>query len=413
MSTVWDSARLVTGEPSAPRVRRAPSRLGPALAVGALGVGLMMVAAAVSVTAPDQVRVPVGGAGGDGRDPAELFAHAAEVLTEAGTFRFDGTWVFTDVNDEPHPPPYFDPDPDDSELSGDVELPGKLRQVTDSAIGYDVETVISAQSGDPALWQRFTAYPGQLERRPWAEEEAVPICDLSQLPEWLTGVTDPVLQGTDPVGRRIVQGALAPQLVDEELGPSAAVEIALTVDDDGTPRSVDLEVRGPVRVSREHVRLLDIGAELSVDPPGEAERDPTPTVAEEDLALFAGPTPLGLAGAPADWSLQDARVAPYTNAGCTAAVVMYGPGENDFMRVFTTDGACAEGFPAPGEPMEVAGFHGTAGMDDNDIYAGTLISGDVGLSFRTTLGEEDARRVLETVVPFDPSAEPQPIDGTG
>jgi hypothetical protein len=52
-------------------------------------------------------------------------------------------------------------------------------------------------------------------------------------------------------------------------------------------------------------------------------------------------------------------------------------------------------------------------MDDNDIYAGTLISGDVGLSFRTTLGEEDARRVLETVVPFDPSAEPQPIDGTG
>lgn len=76
-----------------------------------------------------------------------------------------GPWVFTDVDGEPHPPPYFDPDPDDSEVSRDVELPGKLRQVTDSAIGYDVETVISARPGGPAMWQRFTAYSGQLERR--------------------------------------------------------------------------------------------------------------------------------------------------------------------------------------------------------------------------------------------------------
>ena len=103
-----------------------------------------------------------------------------------------------------------------------------------------------------------------------------------------------------------MRGALAPQLVHEDLGPSTAVELALTVDDDGTPRSVDPEVRGPVRVSREHVRLFDLGAELSVDVPGEAERDPTPAVAEEDLALFAGPAPLGLAGAPEDWTLLDA-----------------------------------------------------------------------------------------------------------
>jgi hypothetical protein len=373
----------------------------------------MVAAAAVSVTAPDQAQVPLRRAEGDRRDPAELFAHAAEVLTEAGTFRFDGTWVFTDVDDEPHPPPYFDPDPDDSEVSGDVELPGKLRQVTDSAIGYDVETVISAQPGGPAMWQRFTAYSGQLERRPWAEAEAVPIRDLSQLPEWLTGVTDPAVQGTDPVGRRIVRAALAPQLVHEDLDPPTAVEIAMTVDDDGTPHSIDLEVRGRERLSHQHVQLLDLGAELSVDLPGEAERDPTPAVAEEDLAYFAHPAPLGLAGTPEDWSLRDARVAPYTNAGCPAAAVTYGPGEDDFMRVFTTDGACAEGFPAPGEAMEVAGFHGTAGTDGDGIYAGTLISGDVGLSFRTTLDQEDARRVLETVVPFDPSAVPQPIDGLG
>jgi hypothetical protein len=58
--------------------------------------------------------------------------------------------------------------------------------------------------------------------------------------------------------------------------------------------------------------------------------------------------------------------------------------------------------------MESAGLHGTAGLD-----GGTLIAGDVGSSFRTTLDHEDARRVLETVVPFDPSAVPQPIDGLG
>lgn len=378
-----------------------------------MGVGLVVAAAAVSVSAPDQARVPLGG-DTDGRDPAELYAHAADVLTEAGTFRFDGALVFTDVDDQPHPPPYLDPDPDDADLSGDVELPGKLRQVTDSAIGYESETVMTAQPGNRDIWQRFTAYSGQLEQRPWAPIDAVPFPDLSRLPEWLAAATDPVVQGTDPVGRRIVRAGLAPQLLREDAGASTTVEISLTVEDDGTPHSVDLEVRGSVRVSHEHVRLLDLGADLSVDPPGEAERDPTPAVAEEDLAFFNHPTPLGLAGTPADWGLQDARVAPYTNAGCAAAMVTYGTGAGDgYIRVLTTDGACAEAFPVPGEPMEVAGFSGTAGVDRGSLYSGTLISGDVGLSFRTTLDQEDARRVLETVVPFDPSAEPQPIDGTG
>ena len=74
------------------------------------------------------------------------------------------------------------------------------------------------------------------------------------------------------------------------------VEIAMTVDDDATPHSIDLEVRGRERPSHQRVQLLDLGAELSVDLPGEAERDPTPAVAEEDLACFAHPAPLGLAG---------------------------------------------------------------------------------------------------------------------
>jgi hypothetical protein len=63
-----------------------------------------------------------------------------------------------------------------------------------------------------------------------------------------------------------------------------------------------------------------------------------------------------------------------------------------------------------GDPLEVAGFSGVAYPDD-DVYSGTLVSGEVGLWFETTLTAAAAQQLLDTVVEFDPDDEPQPIDG--
>ena len=46
---------------------------------------------------------------------------------------------------------------------------------------------------------------------------------------------------------------------------------------------------------------------------------------------------------------------------------------------------------------------------DDDVYSGTLVSGDVGLGFETTLAPASTQRLLETVVAFDPEDDPTHI----
>ncbi len=180
--------------------------------------------------------------------------------------------------------------------------------------------------------------------------------------------------------------------------------------DDGRPRTVDLKVKGPTAVVEQHVRLDDLGADLSVDLPGAAVRDPTPGIMEEDLAL-TGPAPLGLDSVPDGWSLWSAVVLPYHSTGCVDAVVVYSDGTDaDWLEVHTLEAGCLEQYDAgDGEPLAVAGFSGVSVEEDDGEYSGTLVSGDVGLGFRTTLAPAEARQVLETLVAFDPEEEPSHI----
>ena len=68
----------------------------------------------------------------------------------------------------------------------------------------------------------------------------------------------------------------------------------------------------------------DLGTDLEVTLPGAAARDDTPSIAEEDLALFSDPAALGVASVPEGWFMASAYVVPEDDSGCVQAVVSYG-----------------------------------------------------------------------------------------
>jgi hypothetical protein len=237
-----------------------------------------------------------------------------------------------------------------------------------------------------------------------------PDLDMSLLPEWLDGSTGHFLDGIDTSGRPIVRATVAAALVGNMHEVDSA-EIALTVEHDGRPRTVDLMVKRPTEVLEQHVRLGDLGTDLSVTLPGASVRDPTPLITEEDLVLLTEPAPMGLASVPNGWSMQGAYVVPYRSSGCVDAIVVYGDDTDaGRLEVHTVEAGCLEQYDAgDGEPLAVAGFSGVSVEEDDGQYSGTLVSGDVGLGFRTTLSPADVRQVLETLVPFDPEDEPSHV----
>src|SRR5262245_23100372 len=397
-----------------------PRRRWPARLVAALGTAALVAAAVAAVTAEDQAEVSLTGeaaqaaAAGDERALAELYTHAADALTQAGSFRYEGTRTFRNVDFDQHTTPDRDPDYGKMDVRGEVELPGDVREVTEYRIGYYIEQVGVSLPAGPALWTRFSAYPDQLDRRPWVQLDELGLPDMSLLPEWLGGATEHFGHGEDAAGRAIVKAKVARALfgaISQELD---SAEIALTVDDDGAPQAVDIELNGSSWSLDEHVRLGDLGAEIEVRLPGTASRDDTPTFAEEDLALFDDPVALGVASVPEGWVMGGAFVVPDFDSGCLQAVVAYqGLSEDAYLQVATIDAGCfSEEDTEDGDPLEVAGFSGVARQDD-DVYSGTLVSGEVGLWFETTLTASTTQQLLETVGEFDPDSEPSEIDVEG
>ncbi len=205
----------------------APRRLWPALAVSALGVGLMVAAAAISVSGDDQVRVALAPEAGQGDVPtderalAETFARAADMLAEAGTFRYEGTREFRDVDPGLDPDPLrYDPDLDEGDVRGEVELPGDARDLADYD-GYRVEFVTVSLPAGPAGWVRQSVYADRLDERPWVQVGgAGPGRDMSLLPEWLAGATGHFLDGVDSSGSTRSSGPPSPRPCSATPAPS-------------------------------------------------------------------------------------------------------------------------------------------------------------------------------------------------
>jgi hypothetical protein len=339
--------------------------------------------------------------------PADAFAHAAARLEEAGTFAYEAS------SRVEGPDPTGGPGilAADRQLAGEVVLPDAVRETIEQPDGLLSERIATPS----ASWGRDTAFPDQIDERPWGQFDP-PSGELEMylLPEWLAGAVDHRDGGEDANGRRVVVATVPSRLISD-LGPEMNVidaQVELTLDAEGDPYGVDLTVSTTDTVIEASYRLTDLGGDIAVEPPPADELDATPWFNEQDLERYDGPQPLGLSGIPAGWELASAYVTPDPTNGCASATVDYTDLEDpvgSYLWLDVFDAECA--IEPTGEPLDVAGFVG--GVEDfgDGSRGGTVISGEVAVSFTTDLSVADLRLVLATLGPLDLVATPEQLAG--
>lgn len=336
--------------------------------------------------------------------PADVFDHASAVLDAAGTFSYEAS-TRVEGSDEGRG---FGAIVLDSNHVGDVILPDSLRETVDDAQGGQSERIVMRSGSTAQVWRRQTAFAGQLESRPWGEDEPWQgELDPYRLPEWLEDVVDARDGGEDSNGRRVVHANVPVAVIGE--GPrfgliSAAVE--LTITEEGDPRHVRVELATADLVIETDYSLSDLGGEVAIEPPPRDQLDPTPWFNEEDLAAYEGPAPLGLNPVPQSWVAVIAEVVPDPSGECTSVAVAYQETDDEQRSLLlqTMPAGCT-GQPA-GDPLAVAGFSGAVTEAEPGTWVGAMTSGDTAVELLTNLTGSDLEFVLSTLGPLDLAATP-------
>jgi hypothetical protein len=352
------------------------------------------------------------GAAQDGELAGALTA-AGRALTDAGTFSYEATSRL----EGPDPSTLDESIVLDRDMSGDVVLPDAVRQRVSGSDGVTYEHITIGSDLAVKTWLRDTAYPDQLDARPWAEVEGGSSgeLELSLLPAWLEGATDPRDEGEDGDGNRVIAAGVPPRLINE-LGPEVTVidvDLEVTLDGDGVPHRVEIVVSATDTVVEASYDIVRVGGDVQVAPPSAAELDATPWVNEQDLDAFEGPTPLGLSRIPEGWVMAGAYVTPDPTGGpCPSAAVDYTNLDDpvgQFLWIDVMDAGCMA--PPEGEAIDVPGFSGAVADEPDGTRWGTVSSADTVVMFSTDLSVVDLRIVLANLGPLDPAAVPEPLEG--
>lgn len=332
--------------------------------------------------------------------PVDVFGHASARLDDAGTFSYEAS-TRVEGSDERSA---FGAIVLDSNLVGDVVLPSSVRETVDDAQGRQSERIAVGTGAAARVWRRQTAFAGQLDARPWGEDEAWPgELDPYRMPEWLDDVTDARDGGEDSNGRRVVHGNIPVAVVGED-GPDFEVissTVELTVTEEGDPRRVLVEVATRDVVIEADYSLADLGGDVAVEPPPPGELDATPWFHEEDLAAFEGPAPVGLNPVPDSWQVVVAAVVPDPRRECAGVAVGYQEVDDEQRSLLlqTFPASCAS--QPVGETITVAGFSGAIAEQEDGTWGGVLTSGDTAVEFLTNLTGGDLEFILSTLGPLD------------
>ena len=405
------------GPPMAPPPHRSRRGLAAAGVVAALAVAVVAVVALTSGDEGGDSPVEEADAADDRSveddELSDALAGAGRALTDAGTFSYEAT----SHREGPDPFSLDDSIVLDQDMSGDVVLPDAVRQRVTGSDGVTYEHITIGTDVAVQTWLRDTAYPDQLEARPWAEVEggASGELELSLLPAWLEAATDPRDGGEDEQGNRTIAAGVPPRLINE-LGPDLTlidVDLEVTLSDDGAPRRVDLVLSATDTVVEASYDIVRLGGDVEVAPPSAAELDATPWVNEQDLAAFEGPPPLGLSRIPEGWDMAGAYVTPDSTGGsCPSATVDYTNLDDpvgQFLWIDVMDAGCID--PPEGEAVDVAGFSGAVADESDGTRWGAVSSADTVVTFSTDLSVGDLRIVLANLGPLDVEAVPEPLPG--
>jgi hypothetical protein len=386
------------------------------LALVAGGVALALASSGDDDDATSESASPAGEAEPAGElaadaSPVEAFAHAAAALDEAGTFSYEATSRV----EGPDPAGGSATIAFDRDLTGDVVLPDAVRETIDDPDGLYTERISIGTDTALRSWVRDTAYPDQIDERPWGEFDwSAGELELYLLPDWLEGAVDHRDGGEDANGRRVVEASIPTALIND-LGPEMVIidaAVELTLGGEGVPHRVAIDVSTSDTVIKASYRLTDLGDELVVEPPRTDQLDATPWFNEQDLAAFDGPAPLGLSGIPEGWEITAAYVTPDPVSGCPSVTVDYtDPAEPvaEYLWLDVFDAECA--FEPSGAPLEAAGFAGAVEDLGDGSRTGVVVSGETAVSFVTDLSVGDLQLVLATLGPLDLTATPRPLAG--
>ena len=268
-------------------MRRHRVRLVAGLVVVALGIGASTALAGIEDDDPDTSTQSASSSddgsssrstGSSAGEPAttvtvrpvaadDAFAVVAERLTAAGTFRFQGEARATDVS-AARPMMWLAVE---ATVRGEVDLAaGRVHEVAEADGGRVSETIVDGT----AVWGRraddtptAAGLPYGLVPELSRPGDGPAVRGFAQLPGWLAAATGGVEIEPAPEGRRFQATVPAAVFGPVERGrPAEDIVVVVTVDDDVTPRRVELAT-----ASSDHLRVvLDLtahGAPVVIVPP--------------------------------------------------------------------------------------------------------------------------------------------------
>ncbi len=395
-----------------------PRRAGRGLLALGVVVGLAVAVAAVVVSTTrddgDRRDPAAAGVGDDaGDDLTGVLSAAGATLDLARTYSYEGTSRM----EGPDPSSLDDSVVVDRDVTGAVALPDAVRQRVTESEGVTYEQISIGSDVDVQTWLRDTAYPDQLDARPWAEIDgsATGELELSRLPDWLDGAVDPRDEGEDDDGNRVIAAGVPPRLVND-LGPDLTlidVDLVATIGEDDVPLHVELVLSSTDTIIEATYDIVRIGEDVEVVAPSAADLDATPWVNEQDLEAFDDASPLGLSRIPEGWDMAGAYVTPDPSGGpCPSATVDYTNLDDpvgQFLWIDVMAPGCVR--PPEGDAVEVPGFSGAVAEESDGTRWGVVSSPDADVMFSTDLSVADLHVVLANLGPLDPAAVPEPLAG--
>lgn len=357
-------------------------------------------------------------------DALRAFAQAARSIELAGSYAYDGTVHAPEASDAR---PAHAPSPDVT-VEGEVLWPLRTHDVAFDATGRAAETITVG----PTIWQRRASTVAGLATMPYAfvgdvttwTGAVVPFgAGAARIPGWLSATVDRSF-GSERDGRRSYVAVLPADRLGETVpgAPAADADVVLTVDADGAPLHVEIDV--PASSSRDvapwriSVDITGLGDPVTVDiPDGELPGvTEGPSTAEVRAAGIAAPVELGRL--PDGWMLAGIRLAgddqrpecprlelDYFGLASTSAT-------SGHLSLTVLPPPCAleniDGGP-PAEPLRAGPFVGGTARFGAGM-GGVLTDGRTTVEFVSSLPNDDVLRLLATLEPYDPATRPTVLD---
>jgi hypothetical protein len=361
----------------------------------------------------------------DGVMARRAFAQASRQLELAASYRYHGTaHVPAESDARPAQAPTTD-----VTVDGEVLWPLRTHDVAVDATGRAAETVTVG----PSIWQRRAPTEPALAALPYAfagdvatwAGGVVPFgAGAARLPGWLAATTDRRYR-SERSGRQTFTATLpAGRFGETRAGaPPVDGQVVLTVDVDGDPLRIDVEITGagPRSFWRVNLEITGLGDAVTIDlPNGElpAVTD-GPSPAAVRTAGLAVPVELGRL--PEGWMLGGIELTT-DPLDCPTLVLVYGALDDSlaeqrgrgidatgpgFLHLRVMPPPCAE--PAgPGRSLRVGAFAG-APQRFPEGGGGVLTDGHTTLEYVSDLPADDVLGLLATLEPYDPATRPTAI----